>query len=314
MDAGTYYEYIVVNKSLFLIGEDRETTIIDGAGRGTVVYVTSNNTTIMGFSIRSGGSKSLDSGVYLDNSINVTIYHNHIKANKHCGIYLWDSSNNTIVGNNLTTEYDSIYLLGCSNNTIVRNDVTSKFHSIYLSVSSYNKMVGNNIAENKGCGVYLDFSSNNTIAGNNITNNSVGIYIYNSSYNKIYHNNFIDNHVKQVDSNDSLNVWDKGLEGNYWSDYDGKDIDRDGVGDTPYLIDGNNQDNYPLMNPWRGQYIPGDLSRDYVIDIVDIAIAAKAFGSYLGHPRWNPIADINGDFKVNVIDVAAIATKFGWPN
>jgi len=57
------------------------------------------------------------------------------------------------------------------------------------------------------------------------------------------------------------NIWDEGYPsgGNYWDDYDGVDnfngpgqnmSGSDGIGDTLYFIDWNNQDNYPLMNPW----------------------------------------------------------------
>jgi len=45
----------------------------------------------------------------------------------------------------------------------------------------------------------------------------------------------------------AINIWDNGSEGNYWSNYNGTDSNGDGVGDTPYVIDENNQDNYPLM-------------------------------------------------------------------
>jgi len=41
--AGTYYEHVSIGKPLTLLGEDRETTIIDGSGTGTVVYVSQWN-------------------------------------------------------------------------------------------------------------------------------------------------------------------------------------------------------------------------------------------------------------------------------
>ena len=58
---------------------------------------------------------------------------------------------------------------------------------------------------------------------------------------------------------------------------------------------------------------PYDLNGDGVVDIVDIALAAKAFGSYPGHPRWNPTADVNGDGKVDLWDIVLIAKHFGEP-
>jgi hypothetical protein len=46
-----------------------------------------------------------------------------------------------------------------------------------------------------------------------------------------------------------VNIWDNGTTGNYWSDYVGQDVNNDGIGDSPYIINENNQDNYPLMEP-----------------------------------------------------------------
>jgi hypothetical protein len=56
---------------------------------------------------------------------------------------------------------------------------------------------------------------------------------------------------------------------------------------------------------------PGDINEDGKVDILDVAVAAYAFGSYPGHPRWNPIADINGDNKIDIVDVAFIAWYYG---
>lgn len=54
-----------------------------------------------------------------------------------------------------------------------------------------------------------------------------------------------------------------------------------------------------------------DLSGDGVVDILDIAIAARAYGSYPGHPRWNPAADLDSDGTVSILDIAMVAKDYG---
>lgn len=55
-----------------------------------------------------------------------------------------------------------------------------------------------------------------------------------------------------------------------------------------------------------------DITKDYNVDITDVALAALAFGTSPGHSRWNVVADVNDDWKVDISDIAAIAAKFGW--
>jgi len=57
--------------------------------------------------------------------------------------------------------------------------------------------------------------------------------------------------------------------------------------------------------------LPGDLNGDGKVDMLDIAIIAKAFGSWPGHPRWNPAADITEDGIVDMRDVGLAAKNFG---
>jgi hypothetical protein len=53
-----------------------------------------------------------------------------------------------------------------------------------------------------------------------------------------------------------------------------------------------------------------DLNNDRKVDIADLSLAAKAFGSYSTYPRWNPTADINGDGTVNIVDLVLIVKRF----
>jgi len=54
-----------------------------------------------------------------------------------------------------------------------------------------------------------------------------------------------------------------------------------------------------------------DLNSDGIVDILDVAIVAKAYGSYPGHLRWNPIADLYHDGIINIVDVGWVCKKFG---
>jgi hypothetical protein len=94
---------------------------------------------------------------------------------------------------------------------------------------------------------------------NNITENTAGIQLaYNAN---IYRNNFINN-TKQVDFRiyrgyveaPKADLWDNGIEGNYWSDYltkhsDAKEVNSTGTYDTPYELYPDNFDNHPLVEP-----------------------------------------------------------------
>jgi len=199
-------------------------------------------------------------GIWLAGSNNSMVSGNNAKNNFKCGIHLsLYSNNNTVSGNNATNNSFGIYLSSASNNTVSENNADNNGYGIFIGFSSNNTVSGNN-ATNNNCGIHLWESVGNAVSGNNATDNYYGIYLYNSSSNTFYHNNFIDN-INNVYNYQSNNTWDDGYPsgGNYWSDYTGVDVKSgpdqdepgsDGIGDTPYTIDANNKDRYPLMNPW----------------------------------------------------------------
>lgn len=54
-----------------------------------------------------------------------------------------------------------------------------------------------------------------------------------------------------------------------------------------------------------------DLNDDGVVDVRDISIVGRAYGSTPGHPRWNEVADVNRDEVVDILDISAVARHFG---
>jgi len=186
------------------------------------------------------------------------------------GIDLSGRSNVTIKNLRITRCYDGIHIWSSSNNNTITGNYIVNNSRIGISVNNYSN--NNTITENiftsnslDGIELYYYADSNRIFNNSFIANHKSGIHVgWYSANNTIYHNNFINN-TKQVDiatSNMSVdNFWDNGYPsgGNYWSDYNGTDFYSgpyqnetwsDGIGDTPYEIDENNTDHYPLMYPW----------------------------------------------------------------
>jgi len=285
-------------------------------------------------------------GITLENRTNVRIQNVHVDDHYY-SIFLQFSSNNTISRCKVTSA--SIEIEFSSNNIISGNDISGSGYGYVIALlESDNNSIYGNTFNSGGIGVYssnhnnifgnrivgaetailltsryvdgLKFSSNNTIFGNNIENNSIGVDIESTSNNTLYHNNFINNTRQVYVTPNYAAFWDHDYPsgGNYWSDYNGTDSQSgpyqnetgsDGIGDTPYTIDGNNTDRYPLMHP----FVPllGDLNQDGRVDILDAIQAAACFGSVPGDLRWNPLADLNKDNVINILDVIILAQNFG---
>jgi len=187
-------------------------------------------------------------GIYTISSSNSNVLaDNTVSSNYYDGIRLISSGKNILTGNNASSNFNGIHLEYSSNNSLTGNNALNNRNGIYLYNSSDNALTGNNASSNNNIGIYLGSSSDNTLTGNNASNSNYGIFLYDSSNNTVFHNNFINNTFEAYVTTGYANTWDNGVEGNYWSDYTGKDLNGDGIGDTPYYIDANNRDRYPLM-------------------------------------------------------------------
>jgi len=152
-------------------------------------------------------------------------------------------------------------IISCNNISVICHPITQNMYAaaIFMWHSNHNVITGNRL-ENNEYGIAVgEYCVDNVFVGNTVSDSTKeGVTLLESSGNTFYHNNF-DNKQNVYDSSLSpyssaslsINAWDNGEEGNFWSDYNGTDADGDGVGDTPHWLYSMNQDNYPLMKPWE---------------------------------------------------------------
>jgi parallel beta-helix repeat protein len=211
-------------------------------GESEEVFVAQN-------SIRDCGSDAIR---VQENSSHCLIYDNDI-ADCGCGVALWISmfwyspDGGTTIYKCDWYQMDWIticynYIANCSDYGIQCHMYTDQETPITNLTIYFNDILDCGIAA-----VFLDKTRYVDIFRNSFQTSGAGVRLYSCLDAVVYSNNFIMNSVQAYD--DGGNAWDGGLVtgGNYWSDYSGLDEDDDGIGDTPYQIDGGSQDNYPLM-------------------------------------------------------------------
>ena len=204
---------------------------------------------------------------------NITVFETLV-SNCSTGIQFYDVDDGNATCNTITSCGDGFYVHSSRNCMLSRNrvsnstafgieatdsvDITVCVNSVLsgnwgICVDYCNNLTirGNNLSNNRDDGLVIRGASNFTVSSNNILNNDrCGIWLGGCRDGMIYHNNFVNNtdHVVFSVYSESYFIFlDNGAEGNYWSDYLGIDLNHDGIGDTPHVIDANNQDNYPLM-------------------------------------------------------------------
>jgi parallel beta-helix repeat protein len=232
---------IVVNRNNVSL-DGNEYSISGGLSLNEISNITVKNFVIRGGEVLLGAGLGIslnDIGISLNGASNVIV------------------TNNTISGFWSIQELNGLALFGVAvkgggSNIITENTLVNNNIGLYFSDSQNNLIIGNNIIDNasqyglSSCGIIFSYASNNTV----------------------YHNNFMDNITYGVQASDgtfygfgspnSINVWDDGYPngGNYWIDYqrgypNAAEIDSSGIGNTSYVIDSQNRDRYPLMDPFN---------------------------------------------------------------
>ncbi|KYK24108.1 hypothetical protein AYK24_06775 [Thermoplasmatales archaeon SG8-52-4] len=187
-DSSPYYENIEIDKSINLVGENKNTTILYGVGNYYYhIDVFTDWIKISRFTIQNGRT-----GINLRSNYNL-ITDNIIIFHSNYGINL-KGSNNTITKNTLSeNNFSAIYLHYSSNNVIKENIISNGFHGIYLVNSNNNVIMDNNFSKNKGGLDLHSYNYNNVITSNSFFKNDRGICITDSMRNTIIYNNLSKN-------------------------------------------------------------------------------------------------------------------------
>lgn len=279
---GVYYEFLHINKSVNLKGF--KYTIISptnvALNKNSIMYINADNCSIIGFTllygnfetniigininssnniIKSNSILKLNHGIYLKNSVNGNVLtknniSNNAISNCSYGIMVYGNAKDNIIFNNdLIDNSNGIYLEYFFNNSVLENYVYSNTaYGIYLGSRCDGNIVSRNICNNNRYGIRFKGVSFNEIYLNRLENNEIGLYSCCGSTDNILYKNTLINNAKHA-SDGFTNSWDNGIVGNYWEDYiviypNATKIDN--VWNTPYNItDGNNKDNFPLINP-----------------------------------------------------------------
>jgi nitrous oxidase accessory protein len=266
---------------------------INGCDTGALI-LRSSQVKVTGCHI--GGCKKY--GLDIEKSSDVKLDNNSIVNNTNTGILLREMDENVVQDNILSTNTFGLSLWNASYNQVRRNQADHNYYGILVTASSnYNNLTDNLAEDNSrseivngfGIGISLQENSSynilirntakgnfngleiskgckyNAVYDNNASDNKHGIRLNENRNNLVFANNFFRNEINAYE-NASLNIWNTTI-GNYYSDYQGKDANNDGIGDQPYSLPGPESHSFdyrPLTHPFRDAVLNSTQIREEV--------------------------------------------------
>ena len=231
---GIYEGNLVLDRSVSVIGVGRP--LVDLGGRGSGVHIwNSERATLTGNTITQ-----VRDGMYLQNTYHSVIRNNRIFNLRYGLHYMWSDDN--VFEDNLFYDNVAGAAVMYSRRIQMRRNVFrhNRGYSSYGILFQENDdcILEDNIISDNAVGIFMEAMRRGTVRRNLISANDVALQVFQSAADNLFeNNNFIDNLSPMLLIGGKTSTrWNGLAHGNYWDDYDGYDLDGDGVGDMPHKI------------------------------------------------------------------------------
>ena len=193
IEKGEYYEDLMIEKPITLIGDADDQPRIVGNGSDDCISIYSDNVSIYSISVNSIGS--INNGMLIENVDDVAICDCIFHVNGTNTIKIKGSKNIEIINNSLTNGYVGISVYKTNSTYIINNTIkANEMHGIEVSYSFDNYLSSNSILNNRFSGMKFFHSNNNSIMDNLFAKNGKsGMTMTFSDTNRILKNNISEN-------------------------------------------------------------------------------------------------------------------------
>ncbi|HYL12859.1 MAG TPA: nitrous oxide reductase family maturation protein NosD [Terriglobales bacterium] len=209
---------------------------LDLGGRGSGIHIWNSERNLL----TGNAITKVRDGMYLQNTYHTVIRGNRVFNLRYGLHYMWSDDN--IFEDNLFYDNVAGAAVMYSHRVQMRRNVFrhNRGYSSYGILFQENDdcIFEDNIVSDNAVGIFMESMRRGKLRRNLVSANDVAIQAFGSATeNQFEYNNFVDNLSPILEVGAPANTrWNGESAGNYWSDYDGYDLENDGIGDVPYKI------------------------------------------------------------------------------